>query len=119
MADVKGTEIPGVVDLDPGIARVDRLTADSLNPFFTALPKDIVYRDWTCAYIDLTGHVGETVTVQFIVEDCSELGHWGYAYIDDFCDTDCAIGFGPDVDDSTGCGTGQLCFTTRCRRMRR
>lgn len=108
VTDAHGDEITGVVDLDPGVARIDRLTADSMSPLFTVLPKDIVYRDWTCAYIDLTGHVGKTVTVQFIVEDCSELGHWGYAYIDRFCDTDCAIGFGPA--ESTNCGAGQLCF---------
>lgn len=112
--DAEGKEISGVVDLTPeDEARVDRLVAASGNPFFTILPRPsvpIVYRDWTCASIDLSGHVGKVVTVQFITEDCSELGHWGYAYVDNFCDTGWAKGFAFDEGESTKCGVGRLCF---------
>lgn len=93
VTDAQGIEIPDVVHLGvEGIA--ERLTARKDGPEFTTLPRKsssvpIVYRDWTCAFIDLSGYVGRTVTVQFIVEDCSEFGHWGYAYVDDFCTADC------------------------------
>jgi hypothetical protein len=104
VTDAQGTEIPGVVHLNTGVDGIaERLTAEVGPPFTTVLRKSssvpIVYLPWTCAFIDLTRYVGQTVTVQFIVEDCSEFGHWGYAYIDDFCNTDC-------VEVHPTCGSG-------------
>lgn len=101
--DAEKMEISGLVDLIPGDERLDRLIAGDGN--FTELirPRPMVpidYRPWTCASIDLSAYVDQTVTVQFITEDCSELGHWGYAYVDDFCDADCAISVTPS------CGSG-------------
>jgi hypothetical protein len=103
VTDSHGEEIHDVVNL--GFEeRIDTLVADRTDTeHFLPLPKDIVYVPWTCAFIDLTRHVGQTVTVQFIVEDCSKLGHWGYAYVDDFCHADCALlpvdscGFGANL----------------------
>ncbi|MCK6694566.1 MAG: VCBS repeat-containing protein, partial [Thermoanaerobaculia bacterium] len=46
--------------------------------------------NWTCAQIDLSNFQnGEQVEIHFIVEDCAQGKHYGYAYIDDFCD-DCS-----------------------------
>ncbi|MGZ5444845.1 MAG: hypothetical protein ACXW5U_24085 [Thermoanaerobaculia bacterium] len=107
--DAGGNEIHGVTDLGNGTPKV----VSSKDPFFTVKPNtSIVYRDWSCAQIDLRDHVGETVTVQFVTEDCSQGAHWGYAYIDDYCgNCSGASGFiAHDLSRSATCGRGQLCF---------
>ena len=54
--------------------------------------------------------VGQDVTIEFITIDCGAGGHWGYAYIDDFCST---CGPGPEgaiqVATSSDCGAGKIC----------
>lgn len=50
----------------------------------------IVYKDWDCASLQACGLAGETVTLEFTMTDCGLGAHWGYAYIDDICDT-CVI----------------------------
>jgi hypothetical protein len=116
-----GTPIVGVVDLGNGS---DTLVADATNPFFTTQngtpagyappdPTVITYKAWSCAQINLSAHVGKQVTVEFITADCGAGGHWGYAYVDNFCG-DCAgsptgnLNF--DAAASSGCGEGKLCF---------
>lgn len=42
----------------------------------------IYCRDWSMASIDLRGHAGRTIVVDFAVGDCDLGGHWGYGYID-------------------------------------
>lgn len=108
--DSAGNEITGAVDLGNGSAQA---VADRDNPFFQALgTAGIVYRDWSCAQIDLSDHVGETVTVQFVTEDCAQGAHYGYAYVDNYCGT-CAgdpsgsVTFDPAV--SGACGGGEVC----------
>lgn len=106
-----GAVIPGAVNLG---GAGDRVVADRNNPFFvTHAGGSIVYKDWACAQINLATHVGKSVTVEFITADCGAGGHWGYAYIDNFCG-DCAGSpegnFGFNAGASSGCGVGQLCF---------
>jgi hypothetical protein len=65
------------------------------------------------AEIDLSGQVGKTVTVQFLTEDCALGGHYGYAYVDNFCGlcddpSSGSIKFAQAA--STNCGPGKLCF---------
>jgi gliding motility-associated-like protein len=43
------------------------------------------YKTWTTVNIDLTGYVGQNVTIRFETGDCSQGGHFGYAYIDGDC----------------------------------
>lgn len=43
------------------------------------------YRPWTVVAIPLTAYIGQNVTVQIDVSDCSLGGHLGYAYIDGSC----------------------------------
>jgi hypothetical protein len=69
---------------------------------------DVFYRDWTRASIDLSSYVGQTVTVQFITEDCSVGGHYAYAYVDDFCTSDCGGRLGP-ITPSTDCEKFKVC----------
>jgi len=109
-----GNLIPGAANLGNGF---DKAVADSSNPFFqTATGSDgqkIVYRDWSCAQINLSSHVGKQVTVEFVTADCGAGGHWGYAYVDNFCGN-CAGSptgdFNFDAAGSSACGPGELCF---------
>jgi hypothetical protein len=107
-----GAVIPGAADLGGGI---DKVVADRTNPFFQATSggEIIVYKDWTCAQINLSAQVGKQVTVEFVTADCGQGGHWGYAYIDNFCGT-CAGSptgdFNFNAGASSGCGKGKLCF---------
>ncbi len=108
--------IPGVVNLGNG---TNELTANVTNPFFktvTVNGQAIAYKNWSCAEINLSNYVGQAVTVEFITRDCnysppSGGGHFGYAYIDDFC----GICQGPegwvkyDINGSD-CRTGKICF---------
>ncbi|HEV2738435.1 MAG TPA: hypothetical protein VGU66_07650 [Candidatus Elarobacter sp.] len=111
VTDAAGNIVPGAFDFGSGS---DRLVADSTNPFFQkASGGAIVYRDWTCAQIDLSSQVEKQVTVEFVTGDCGFGGHWGYAYIDSFCG-DCkgspAGDLTYDCEQSTHCGEGRICF---------
>jgi len=102
--DANGQEIAGAVDLGNGAAKA---VADSTNPFYQSAGNGVVYRDWSCAEIDLSGHVGETVTVQFVSEDCARGAHYGYAYVDNFCGT-CTGDASGSVSLAATCG-GSVC----------
>lgn len=81
--DASGNPITGLVDLGNGS---DIAVSDINNPFFQAdATKTIAYKDWSCASINLTKYGGQQVTIQFVTNDCALGGHYGYAYIDDFC----------------------------------
>ena len=124
--DASGTDITnnipgGRVKLAPG-ATPNVLVADAANPFFQTfgLPggggplggsaEKIVYKDWTCAEINLADLIGQDVTIEFITIDCGYGGHYAYAYIDDFCTT---CGPGPEgsikLSESDSCGVGKVC----------
>ena len=113
VTDAGGNVVPGAFDFGSGS---DTVVADSTNPFFqtkTSGSETIVYKDWSCAQINLSSQLGQQVTVEFITADCGYCGHWGYAYMDNFCG-DCKgsptgdIGY--DCEGSTHCGPGHLCF---------
>ena len=124
--DASGTDITnnipgGRVKLAPG-ATPNVLVADAANPFFQTFSSSsgggplgggaekIVYKDWTCAEINLSDLIGQDVTIEFITIDCGYGGHYAYAYIDDFCTT---CGPGPEgsikISDSDSCGVGKVC----------
>lgn len=87
--DNAGNLITGKVYLEPSsTSPLDFLIASSTNPFFqttTYNGSPLVYRDWTCAKIDLSQYIGQTVNVALINTDCAQGGHFGYTYIDDWC----------------------------------
>lgn len=65
----------------------EKIIADSSNPFFeTAVgecdARPLVYSNWTCERTDLSEYVGECVSIEFLVADCTDGGHWAVAYID-------------------------------------
>ncbi len=43
------------------------------------------YKKWTTVGVDLTAYIGQTVTITFRTADCSQGGHYGYAYVDASC----------------------------------
>lgn len=43
------------------------------------------YRDWQTVFAPLDGYIGQNVTIEFISGDCSQSGHYGYAYVDAEC----------------------------------
>ena len=45
------------------------------------------YKPWSCRSVQACGAIGDTVTLEFTQTDCGAGGHWGYAYLDDICDT--------------------------------
>ena len=42
----------------------------------------VAWSDWKVVTIDLSAYVGQSVTLQFITNDCALGAHFGYAYID-------------------------------------
>jgi hypothetical protein len=60
--------------------------ADLNDDYFTDLDfKEIVYKPWTCRSVDLSPYLGQEVCIRFRVVDCTDGGHFGYAYIDGLC----------------------------------
>ena len=119
-ADITNNIPGGRVKLAPG-ATPNVLVADAANPFFQTFgssgggplgggAEKIVYKDWTCAEINLSDLIGQDVTIEFITIDCGYGGHYAYAYIDDFCTT---CGPGPEgsikLSDADSCGVGKVC----------
>ncbi|MCO6499965.1 MAG: PKD domain-containing protein [Vicingus serpentipes] len=45
----------------------------------------LVYKNWTTVFVPLQAYIGQDVTIEFIVGDCSQGGHYGYAYVDVSC----------------------------------
>ncbi|MBC9812260.1 gliding motility-associated C-terminal domain-containing protein [Crocinitomicaceae bacterium CZZ-1] len=46
----------------------------------------VAYRDWTSVFVPLESYIGQTITLEITVGDCSQSGHWGYAYVDVSCE---------------------------------
>lgn len=46
---------------------------------------NVRFKPWSTVNVDLTSYVGQPVTVEFTTGDCSQGGHFGYAYIDAAC----------------------------------
>lgn len=111
-----GSQLTGLVNLGNPVQQ-DKIWADPSNLFLKKRTQGshlINYTDWLCAEIDLSGQIGNLVTIQFITEDCSQGAHFGYAYIDDYCGS-CGLG-GPQggiayLADGSDCKTGKLCFS--------
>jgi gliding motility-associated-like protein len=66
----------------------------------------IWYRNWTTVFVPLNSYIGQCVTVQFTSSDCSQGGHFGYAYIDGDCDPLTLLTSSPSV-----CGGSSVILT--------
>ena len=47
----------------------------------------VYYKPWSTVNVDLTNYIGQAVTVEFTVGDCSRELHFGYAYVEASCGT--------------------------------
>ncbi|MBS1651488.1 MAG: T9SS type A sorting domain-containing protein [Bacteroidetes bacterium] len=68
----------------PGTSLNITVLTGTINPGFIPLGS-FYYKPWTPVTIDLTAYIGQTITIQFIAEDCVYGGHSGYSYIDLDC----------------------------------
>jgi gliding motility-associated-like protein len=59
-------------------------TASGNLPGFQVSPasSQVLYKDWTPITLDLSSYAGKTVRLEFITSDCTQGGHFGYAYVD-------------------------------------
>lgn len=59
-------------------------TASSSLPGFRQSPIDpqVLYKDWTPVTLNLAGLAGRTIELEFIASECTQGGHFGYAYVD-------------------------------------
>ncbi|MDG1332208.1 MAG: PKD domain-containing protein [Crocinitomicaceae bacterium] len=65
--------------------------ADAVNaPNFQTIisgGETVLYQDWQTVFANLSGYIGQNVTIEFTTGDCSLTGHYGYAYVDASCGT--------------------------------
>ena len=60
--------------------------AASLPGFFNSPTcAGVRYKPWSTVNVDLSNYLGQNVTVEFTAGDCSQGGHFGYAYVDAAC----------------------------------
>ena len=64
------------------------LQAASGSAGWTACCTDAYYKGWVTVTLDMTSYIGQCVTIQFLVSDCNQGGHYGYCYIDASCDVE-------------------------------
>jgi gliding motility-associated-like protein len=59
-------------------------TASGNLPGFQVSPvsPQVLFKDWTPITLDLSGYAGKTIRLEFITSDCTQGGHFGYAYVD-------------------------------------
>lgn len=83
--DAAGNAVPNLVYLDPASnAPMDRAISDPANPYWQTA-NGVLYRDWACAKIRLASLIGQTITMEIIINDCAQGAHYGYGYFDNFC----------------------------------
>ncbi|AXG68589.1 hypothetical protein KORDIASMS9_00804 [Kordia sp. SMS9] len=93
--------------LDANGVELDRLCVISNpanNPFFNQINNPvspngnncnyttILWQDWTCGILNISGNAGDIINLEFIAADCARGGHFGYAYVDDICAESCEGG---------------------------
>ena len=116
------TAVLNRIDIDPTTpGNQNFIVADQNNPFFGIKPGPtvVVYRDWTCVTVDLTGLEGQTLSLVLVNRDCGAGGHWGYTYVDSFC-LGCAGNSAGDASFNQGqtvCAQGKICFDYTVPRL--
>ncbi len=63
----------------------DFITIPSSNQFNDFSFEPIQFKTWSDVSFDLSPYVGQTVYIEFTTGDCSQSGHFGYAYVDANC----------------------------------
>ncbi len=85
-----GSRICRVADLTNPIYNI---TGYVPNPSGCGTTDSLVWRDWTCATIQFQGDPAQTYSIEFFAVDCAAGGHFGYAYVDDICASECCPKF--------------------------
>lgn len=62
-----------------------RVSAGSGIAGFVDGPGVTIYRPWSGNTVDLSAYIGQQVKLKFSTYDCTQGGHYGYAYIDGDC----------------------------------
>ncbi|MBX3165015.1 MAG: PKD domain-containing protein [Bacteroidetes bacterium] len=80
--------IAEIVDAVGGISSCSMfsVTAGVGATGFSLATNAIQYKPWSTVIADLTPFIGQNITVRFTAYDCAPTGHFGYAYIDAYCD---------------------------------
>jgi gliding motility-associated-like protein len=61
----------------------DFIASSSLGGFLPSpLGQGVLYKDWTPVTLELSGLAGRTIEVEFIATECTQGGHFAYAYVD-------------------------------------
>ncbi|MDB4533919.1 PKD domain-containing protein [Vicingaceae bacterium] len=60
-------------------------TAGDGSPGWQDGNNDLKYKDWSTVIVSLQAYIGQNVTVEFTTGDCSQGGHFGYAYVEASC----------------------------------
>lgn len=64
----------------------EAVAGDGQPGWVSSSASDIQYKPWSTVFIPMAPYIGQNVTVEFTVGDCSQGGHYGYAYVDASCD---------------------------------
>ncbi len=80
-------EVINITDNQPLPCPIAPFTASSSIPGFLPSPlgtptNPILYKPWAAASINLDGNAGKTIRIFFKTADCTQGGHFGYAYVD-------------------------------------
>ena len=95
------TEVFNVTDNEPVDCPSFEFVSGSYVPGFlqAAFGDEVYYKPWAAVTLNLYGYAGKTVRIDFTANDCSQGGHFGYAYLD--IDEDCAS----PIKGNTYCGS--------------
>src|SRR5688572_20526414 len=64
-------------------ADFDFIVSSSLGGFLPSpINPQVMYKSWTPVSLDLSSLAGRTIEVEFITTECTEQGHFCYAYVD-------------------------------------
>lgn len=89
----------------------------------------LLYSGWRCGRLNTAALIGQMVTVEFVVGDCTGGRHFGTVYIDDICNNSCTAPTFGSIDlnpiqtincisgNQTICGTFQTPFNSQYTSM--
>ncbi len=80
MTDQNGNNIPAA-----DYAVVANIVSDPSFMVTQYWGEDLYYKNWTSVFVPLEHYIGQQVTLEFRTGDCTESGHFGYAYVDATC----------------------------------
>ncbi len=66
-----------------GCASLEYIATAGLPGFQTsAIDTNVKFKPWSSVFYSLRGFGGKTLYLEFTTADCTQSGHWGYAYVD-------------------------------------